>query len=154
MVFPEFQQLIAALCAWREARGENVSGDTSIGMRAVLHVINNRSKLSGASWSAEVYKRLQFTSMTYGSDPEISLVPSPDAYAVIGKEDSQFSTACDLAGHIYNGLDSDPTFGATHYFNPKVVLPLWAKDFVKVASIGNHDFYKAKQVHAFAEGAD
>ena len=35
----------------------------------------------------------------------------------------------------------DNTFGATHYFNPSIVLPPWAKGKVPSITIGQHAFY-------------
>lgn len=125
----QYYKCTAALCAWKEARGEGRDG-----MRAVLHVINNRAKLSGKSWPEIVYAPLQFTSMTYGKDPELCLVPvTPDG---------QFATAYDLADAVYQGTDPDITNGATHYFNPNIVLPSWAAKLTQVATIGHHIFFK------------
>lgn len=118
-----------AVAAWKEARGEGRDG-----MRAVLHVIANRAKLHNKTWAQIVYQPLQFTSMTYGHDPELCMVPTPP--------DAQFSLAWDLADLVYTGTDPDITNGATNYFNPKIVLPSWAAGMTKVATIGRHDFYK------------
>lgn len=37
--------------------------------------------------------------------------------------------------------EPNPIPGATHYFNPNVVLPSWAGHMVRLAEIGNHAFY-------------
>lgn len=129
MNWSEFDKWCGALCAWREARGEGRDG-----IRAVLHVIRNRAEKSSKSWAQIVYARLQFSSMTYGADPQLTVVPvQPDAV---------FSDCYDIADLIYGGGDFDLTNGATHYFNPNVVLPEWAKGMTKTASIGHHEFYK------------
>ena len=54
---------IAALCAWREASGEGEQG-----MRAVLHVIANRSRKWNKSILAVVTQPKQFSSMTIRGD--------------------------------------------------------------------------------------
>lgn len=35
----------------------------------------------------------------------------------------------------------DVTRGATHFHNPDIVVPAWARTLRKTGSIGNHDFY-------------
>lgn len=43
---------------------------------------------------------------------------------------------------VIKGMFPDPTFGATHYFNPHVVkAPAWSIGRTPVCRIGNHDFY-------------
>lgn len=128
MNWNEFQKWQGALCAWREARGEGRDG-----IRAVLHVIANRAKTRNQSWAQVVYDKWQFSSMTAAQDPQLVVIPKfPDPV---------FETCYEVADLIYNGGDFDLTNGATHYFNPSVVLPSWAEDMKKVASIGHHDFY-------------
>lgn len=129
MSWNEFQKWIAALCAWREARGEGRDG-----IRAVLHVIANRATARNKSWAEIVYQRLQFSSMTYPEDPQLTLVPvAPDP---------AFVDCFEIADTIWNGGDFDLTNGALFYFNPAVVLPTWAASMTKVATVGHHDFYK------------
>lgn len=129
MAWAEFDAAVGALCAWKEARGEGHDG-----MRAVLHVIDNRCKKQGRSWAKIVYAPLQFTSMTYKNDPELLIVP--------GLPDPQFEDAYNLALAIQQGQLEDITGGATNYFNPGVVLPSWAAAMTKTVTIGHHDFYK------------
>ena len=54
--------------------------------------------------------------------------------------DPQFEIAMNLVTN--SPMLPNITAGATHYFNPNVVLPSWAAKMTKVASIGHHDFYK------------
>jgi len=131
MNWNEFQKWCAALCAWREARGEGRDG-----IRAVIHVIKNRceSPKFPNSWAEVVYQPLQFSSMTFGHDPQLCRVPKIP--------DPEFIDCYDVADLIWNGGDFDLTNGATHYFNPILVLPSWASGMTKVATIGHHDFYK------------
>ena len=129
MDWKDFDVVIAALCAWKEARGEGHDG-----MRAVVHVIANRAQLQNKSWAQIVYAPLQFTSMTYRSDPQLGLVPK--------QPDPAFEDALNIAEYVQGGSDPDLTGGATHYFNPELVLPSWAATMVKTATIGHHDFYK------------
>lgn len=129
MQWTEFDKWSGALCAWREARGEGRDG-----IRAVLHVIANRAASAHKSWAQIVYAHLQFSSMTYGQDSQLTVVPT--------EPDPQFVDCYELADLIYNNGDFDLTNGATHYFAPAQVLPGWAASMTKVASIGRHDFFK------------
>lgn len=47
------------------------------------------------------------------------------------------------ADDIISGRVSDPTGGATHYYNPNVASPAWGGGMSDVTTIGNHRFGKA-----------
>ncbi len=129
MYWNEFDKWCGALCAWREARGEGRDG-----IRGVLHVIKNRALKHNKSWAQIVYQRLQFSSMTYGQDPQLSLVPAqPDAI---------FADCYDIADSIFQGGDFDITNGADHYFADSIPMPEWAKSMTATAKIGHHSFYR------------
>ena len=72
--------------------------------------------------------------MTYPHDPQLTVIPHIP--------DPAFITCYETADLIWEGGDFDLTSGATHYFNPGVVLPSWAAQMTKVASVGHHDFYR------------
>lgn len=129
MTNDDFNKALGILCAWREARGEGTDG-----MRAVLHVINNRSNIRTKSWAQIVYQRLQFTSMTYGQDPEMSLVPTSD--------DPQYQYLRDIVDSVYDGSDQDNTLGAINYFADTIPVPSWAATMTKTVQIGKQTFYK------------
>ena len=129
MTEADFNKAIGILCTWREARGEGNDG-----MRAVLHVINNRAKTRNKSWAAIVYQKLQFTSMTYGQDPELCLVPFPG--------DVQIQYLLSIVDSIYDGVDVDNTLGATNYFADSIPAPSWAATLTKTVQIGHNIFYK------------
>jgi hypothetical protein len=129
MNIDDFNKSIAILCAWREARSEGEDG-----MRAVLHVIDNRAKDRGKTWAQIVYQRLQFTSMTYGPDPEMTLVPI--------EPDNEFDYLCSIVDEIYDGQDEDNTLGATNYFADYIPVPSWARSMIQTVQIGKHIFYK------------
>jgi N-acetylmuramoyl-L-alanine amidase len=129
MNWDDFNFSVTALCLWREARGESLEG-----MRAVAHVIANRAKASGNSWAQIVYAKLQFSSMTYGQDPQLCNVPS--------STDPQFAECCTIVDAVAAGTDPDPTNGATNYFDSSIPEPAWAKSMTQVAKIGRFTFYK------------
>lgn len=128
MSIAQYEITLASLCAWREARGEGIDG-----IRAVLHVIRNRTA-GGQSWSDVICRKWQFSSMTAPGDSQLILWPL--------STDPIFDDCLRLAELIYEGGDFDLTNGATHYFNPGVVLPDWAAKMKRVAVIGHHDFYR------------
>ena len=123
---------LAALCAWREARGEG-----SEGMRAVLHVIKNRSRSPGW-WGANIVdvilKPSQFSCFLPG-DPNAVKFPASD--------DAVFAQALDLAANVIAGQDEDLTGGADHYHEQNV-FPAWASKMTRIARIGRHLFYRSK----------
>lgn len=129
MIWDEFQKWCAAFCAWREARGEGHDG-----IRAVIHVIANRSKYRKRSWAEIVYQPLQFSSMTYPHDVQLSHVPV--------NPDPQFEDCYAVADLIFSGGDADLTNGADFYFADSIPMPDWAKTMTATAKIGRHNFYK------------
>ena len=129
MVWDDYHLQAVKLCVWREARGEGHDG-----CRAVAHVIFNRAKNSGHSLATVVYFPLQFSSMSAPRDPQL------DNYPKTG--DVQMQDIEETVELIASGGDADLTNGATHYFNPNVVIPDWAKEMTLTLKLGNHDFYK------------
>lgn len=129
MNWADFDVWCAALCAWREARGEGHDG-----MRAVIHVIANRASAGSKSWAQIVYARLQFSSMTYPQDPQLTNVPvSPDP---------QFEDCYAVASAVQAGQDFDLTDGATNYFADSIPMPSWAASMTETVKIGHQTFYK------------
>lgn len=99
----------AALCAWKEARGEGANG-----MTAVLHVLYNRVGHPGfyGSLHAVIFSKDQFTSMSVPSDPEFNLQPPAD--------DKDFAEAQGMANQVFcegGNMLTDPTRGAHYYAN-------------------------------------
>lgn len=100
----------AALCAWKEARGEGVDG-----MRAVLCVLKNRVGYQGFAKNLHdvIYGKNQFTSMSVPSDPEFNLDPEDN--------DSTFAAAMEMATALFgdgsNDPPSDPARNAHYYAN-------------------------------------
>lgn len=132
MDWNEFQKWCGALVAWREARGEGRDG-----MRAVLHVVANRAKAQNKSWAQIIYQKMQFSSMTYGGDPQLANIPV--------KPDPQFMDAYEIADLIFNGGDYDLTEGATFYFATSIPRPAWSDNMIQTAQVGHHLFFKERQ---------
>lgn len=95
-----------ALCIWREARGEGV-----VGMTAVACVIRNRARKRLSSYSVEVFRPWQFTSMSDPYDPEFRLMPA--------ESDPSWVQAQSISRDVIDGVTADITGGATLYWNPR-----------------------------------
>lgn len=85
----------------------------------------------GHSLTSVVLAPWQFSSFN-ASDPNVAAYPHP--------EDQTWLKCCEIVSEPPTDLMN----GALYYFNPKVVKPDWAQSFDRVASIGNHDFYKER----------
>lgn len=131
----------AALCAWKEARGEK-----EIGMIAVLWVLKNRVGYTGFAHNIHdvIYGKNQFTSMSVPNDPEFNLQPSAD--------DPLFVSALKDANLIFVDCsgESDITNGAHYYANLHTMdaggwfyrnIVLNSKEHPVTAQIGRHTFF-------------
>ena len=106
---------LLALCCWREARGEGEDG-----MRAVGHVIINRSKVTPYTRYAQpifqvIMERGQFTSMSNPHDPEYRLHPAFN--------DRQYAFCLSIGPALIADTDKDNTNGALYYANLKELPP-------------------------------
>jgi hypothetical protein len=99
-------QIIGALCAYRENRGGLVPG-----MQSVLNVLQNRAAARNTDVYTEAVRHLQFSSMTATGDPELTLWPS--------NVDPQWVQALSLTQQAAAGTLADITNGSTLYYAPK-----------------------------------
>ena len=123
---------VVARTIWGEARGEGERG-----MHAVANVIINRAKKGGwwGNTPVEVCLKPQQFSAWNRNDPNFDLARKVTA------QDPVFRLALEIAGRAIAGTLPDITGGATHYFNPEVVMPSWASALNYIADIGKHRFY-------------
>ena len=133
-----YQILIAALCAWREARGEGQEG-----VRAVFWVLFNRSVKWGKTLTQVVIQPKQFSSMTVKGDSQTVVWPLDN--------DATFQKSLEMMQAIVNKQDeNDPTHGALYYANLASNVDQWflqnivgsPKWHPHTATIGKHDFYE------------
>ena len=122
---------LVATCLIREAGGKGEC------MASVMHVISNRAKAQSlAGYRVVITKPWQFESIHNQN------------YAAIvakAKRHPRWSEAQTLVNQALNGtLPDTPAKTATHFFNPKLVMPKWASKMKFVARIGGHDFYRGK----------
>jgi spore germination cell wall hydrolase CwlJ-like protein len=123
-----YDQWIAAICVWREARGE-----TDLAMQGVYHVILNRVK--DPRWpntAAEVVLQPKQFSCFLAGDPNVVRFPLP-------KQKADWA-AFQRVLAIVETPGADPTGGATNYEScPDDQEPGWAKN--PIARIGSFEFY-------------
>lgn len=132
---------IVARTVYGEARGES-----RLGRVAVAYTIRNRveADLFGdgkADWWGEGYEAVCLKPWQYScwnaNDPNRPILEKLTDVNLI------FSACKDIVREVLEDKITDPTYGATHYYNPKVVAePKWAKGKSPCAIIGNHKFYK------------
>lgn len=130
---------VLARTMWGEARGEGTEG-----MRAVAHVILNRTARQTyfGKTVAEVCRKPWHFSCWNLNDPNLRRLVAADV------SDPQFREALDIAAALLSDsrglvrLDEDPTEGATHYHARSLFpRPGWAVGHTPCASVGNHVFY-------------
>lgn len=128
----DFDTAARTLC--QEVRGEPLEGQ-----QAVAYVIKNR--LASGRWghtlSSVCLWRGQFSGWYVPSDPNFG-------YAC-GIADND-ATLSHMRSVLQTALDSttDPTKGATHYFNPAGVIqtPAWVNGATYCGQFGKQKFYK------------
>lgn len=142
-MFSDNDVLSARLCAWKEGRGDGLTG-----MHAVLHCLKNRVSSPGFPHTMHdvVYGRNQFTSMSVPSDPEFNLDPA----TTHGLDLATWNASAVLAQTVLNTDDDDPTKGACYYENATTAHSPWFDRNIKgdpaehpmTAQIMHHTFYK------------
>lgn len=118
---------IVPITIWREARSEGPAG-----MRAVLHVIFNRAA-HNSEWPSDpervCLQRYQFSCWNT-DDRQRDYYPSPT--------DTSYVDALALVADP----GTDPTGGATAYFDSSIFAPIWATPASFVCEIGRLRFYR------------
>lgn len=120
---------LIATCLIREAGGKGEC------MASVMHVISNRAKAQSIdSYHKVITKPWQFESIHNQNHSSI---------VARAKKHPRWKEAQALVDKaLTEMLPYTPAANATHFFNPKVVMPKWASKMKFVARIGGHDFYK------------
>lgn len=117
------QQDIVASTLWHEARGEG-----KVGIDAVASVIYNRSAKSGRTLQGECLRPKQFSCWN-GKTPSIPANAKGKVWEYCKK----------VAERLCDG-SFVPTVSATHYYNPKLCNPSWARGMKNPTVIGRHRF--------------
>ena len=125
--------ILVAICIWREARGESMEAKRGVGW-----TIRNRVLAAGwfgKGWVDVILKPWQFSSFN-AKDPNAVKLPH---------EISQGWEECLLVAHeVIAVAGTDPTGGATHYFDNSMNgnPPAWAVGQTPTVEIGAFNFYK------------
>jgi N-acetylmuramoyl-L-alanine amidase len=132
------EQLVA-LCIWREARGELMTGKLAVGC-----VIRNRVAKPGwwgHDWRSVILKPFQFSSFN-ANDPNADKWPEDDDPSWL----ASWQAAQDVMGNY-----PDVTNGSTLYYSPPLTqVPRAWGAVVATANIGHLSLFKP----AFVEPAD
>jgi len=133
-------EYLLARMIFGEARNCSETERVAVGYSAINRVND------GKKWNGETISEVLLTPWQYScfneKDPNRKKLLNPEAY-----DAKSFYECLEVAEDILSGELRDPTNGATHYFNPKVVKPKWAKKLEKVGKIeterglSKHEFY-------------
>jgi spore germination cell wall hydrolase CwlJ-like protein len=108
---------------------------------SVGHVVLNRMKRParfGRSLEEVIYAPNQFSGVNSNEWNKVS------SGKLNEEEQEIYKRYLQLASGILRGDIADPTNGADHYYNPKLVNPSWAKDMDKMYSTEGHVYLKEK----------
>lgn len=113
-----------------EARGEKPRG-----LRAVATVIYNRAKNTGKTFEAVCLQPFQFSCWNTPKTRKIAPQTRSDAKA--------YELCLEIEKELLAG-NFEPLGEWTHYYNPRLCSPKWARGGQSKAKIGNHVFLKTR----------
>lgn len=123
---------LLGLCVWREARGEG-----ELGQRGVAWCISNRVSIGGW-WGSSVHGVIlhpwQFSSFNEG-DPNVDKWPADT--------DPSWIECQNIAVNCLTRADTDPTGGATSYYDISIPPPYWACSMQPALETGRLRFFRA-----------
>lgn len=106
---------------------------------AIANVIKNRSMKPnrfGQGIAGVILAPAQFSGV---GSPEFQ---KAQTQKFTPEEENIYKQIVQIGSGVLKGTIEDPTEGADHYFNPKLVKPSWAKKMKKVYDSGSHVFYR------------
>lgn len=121
---------IIADTLYMEARGEGEHGQ-----RAVATVIYNRAKNTGKTFEAVCLQPFQFSCWNASKTRKITPKTHSDAKA--------YELCLAIEKELLTG-NFEPLGEWTHYYNPRLCNPKWARDGQDKTQIGNHIFLKTR----------
>lgn len=120
-----------ALCLWREARGESHEGKVAVG----YSILNRKAAPQwGNTIMGVLFQRLQYSSLTYASDPQLILWPKD--------EDPSWQQSMQVAVDVLERRVPNPIDGADSYHDTSIKPPTWATRDKFVKQIGRLMFYR------------
>lgn len=124
--------LTLARTLWGEARGEDDEGMKAV-CCTIINRFNSKKWYSGKTIAETCTKPWQYSCWNK-NDPNLP--------KMLNLTYIQLKREMDIIKDVTSGVYNDITFGATHYYNPKVCSPEWAKGKVPCYTHGNHLFFK------------
>lgn len=132
MTQQDYEVSLLALTIWREASSEPINAKM-----AVAWSIRNRvshPSWYGGTWAEVLTKRLQYSSMTAGGDPNLIRWPLAS--------DLSWTDSMTVATSIHDAPPMmDPTNGATHYYSGDT-KPSWASEMTHTLDSASFHFFK------------
>jgi N-acetylmuramoyl-L-alanine amidase len=138
---------------YHEARGESIKGKIAVAHVTMNRVTSNRYPSSVCdvvyqaemrlNWKGKLVPRrhkCQFSWYCDGKSDNIVLKTATGK--VIKHNMAAWKQSLKVATTILKNEMTDPTYGATHYYNDKLADPSWADAYMMVARIDNHVFHK------------
>jgi len=129
--------ILLARLIFGEARG-----CSRLEKQAVAYTVINRAN-DNKKWNGTTIKEAALKPWQYScfnkNDPNRKKLMNPDY------NKQEFEDCLEVAREVISGKVKDPTNGATHYFNPNVVKPSWARKLKKIGNLNGrtiHEFYK------------
>ena len=126
-----YELIMLALCCWREARGESIATKYAQAW-SVRNRVNNPGWW-GHDWVSVILKPEQYSSFNAG-DPNAVKFPTADF--------QDWMDCLKVASDVYAGKASDPTSGATSYYDISIAPPKWTASMVMTVRSGRLVFYK------------
>ena len=134
-----YDQWLACLAIWREARGVSMAAKT-----AIWHVIQNRTLDAQRRWPRTIpgviLQHAQFSSFLQ-SDPNVTRFPIPPTPGQDASADWLAFLDCQTV--VESPLNADPVGGANmyHSFTDPAQYPSWTREAKLTATIGGISFY-------------
>jgi N-acetylmuramoyl-L-alanine amidase len=126
-----YEMILLALCNWREARGEPI--ESKIAQAWSVRNRVQQPRWWGHDWVTVILKPFQYSSFNL-NDPNASKFPA--------MTDASWDECLQVASDVYSSVGSDPTGGATSYYDTSIAPPAWTSSMTKTVQIGNFIFYK------------
>lgn len=131
-LFSQYELAIVALTLWREARGCPYEVQLAV-------ACSIRNRVRRPSWWGKTYAevclaRLQYSSMTYPKDPQLTRFPK-------SVTDEGFGQCLEIARRVMRDEVDSPVPGADSYFDDSIPPPTWATPDKFVAKLGRISFY-------------
>lgn len=130
MTNSDYELFMLALTVWRESRGEPLPAKVGVAWTIRNRVI--RPSWWGKTWVNVVLCPEQFSCYNR-SDPNSTKFPL--------ETDSSWADSMSTAQQVYQGIVSDPTGGADHYFSGDGT-PSWVDGATHLCDIGVMHFYR------------